>query len=449
MTTDFDLDAVMEGGHTAPLDADMVPDENQTHFCRSCDEPLVGLYCADCGQKNDDYRRPLWRLGKEAIASLTAVENRIWRTWAALLFKPGKVAREYADGRREHWSSPVRVYIFTSILLFGFMELTSTMWFALEVGMPPKEGVTKAAEDLTPDDVSVSVASHWFPTQSHVDRWNETLDFDLLTERISGRSVSLLVEDAIGDGIAELDAESYADIVLATQPISEEQYRRFSREMERRREALPDGPSALQEEIETAVGRVDRSYAASSGENGADGPLDIQISPGNEIQIDEGEGARIFLDYIRNPAIGNGILNKWFPRIIFLMMPVTMFIGALFIRGRKRQRLFGKRNPDAQPALLYDHLVHAAYIHAVAYFVLFLGIVLARYTPLPGGTAGIMLFLYMLIYLPISLRRMFKRGWFKTVWTAYGVAFLHFFIVSGLVTYALVMGFADIYDLSG
>jgi len=92
------------------------------------------------------------------------------------------------------------------------------------------------------------------------------------------------------------------------------------------------------------------------------------------------------------------------------MMPITMFIGAVFIRGRGN-------------AMLYDHIIHAAYIHSVAFFLLFLGIV-ASYA-VPGSLVGRTIFIALLIYLPLSLKRMFGRGWFKTIWTSYGVGFIY------------------------
>ena len=442
MTDDLDLDAILEGGHTAPLEADAIPDENQSHYCRSCEEPLVGIYCAECGQKNDDYRRPLWRLGKEAIASLTALENRIWRTWAALLFKPGKVAREYANGRREHWSSPVRVYIFTSIFLFGYMELTGTMFFALQGDVEVREGVDKAAEDLTGEDVNYQINTRWFPTQAELREQNDDLDFDLLMSAMRGGGPeSHDADEWLPILEAGLDADAYADIaaqwsVIADGEPTMEQLTTFIATVEATKTAVSD-----KESVESAAGDASR-HAQSILKEMVGGQPYLQI---NNQNVERDSMNDLFGDYLRNPAIGNNVLNKWVPRIIFLMMPLTMLIGAMFIRGRKRKRLFGKRDPDAQPALLYDHLVHATYIHAVAFFVLLLGIIVSRFFPVgaPRGIVALSGLVYMLLYLPISLRRMFRRGWIKTIWTAYGVAFIHFLVVVSLVTTAIAFGVQD------
>jgi len=91
-----------------------------------------------------------------------------------------------------------------------------------------------------------------------------------------------------------------------------------------------------------------------------------------------------------------------------------MFIGAIFIRGRGN-------------AMLYDHIIHAAYIHSVVFFLLFAGI-LASYI-IPGTVIAQAMFIGLLIYLPISLKRMFSRGWIKTLWTSYAVGFIYLFIL--------------------
>ncbi|HHL43773.1 MAG TPA: hypothetical protein ENJ42_09150 [Hellea balneolensis] len=129
--------------------------------------------------------------------------------------------------------------------------------------------------------------------------------------------------------------------------------------------------------------------------------------------------SKLFLQIVRNPGLVNGIIYKWLPRIMFLMMPITMFIGILFIRGRGN-------------ALLYDHLVHAAYIHSVAFFLLFLGVLLMYI--LPGALVAKTLMVILLIYLPLSLRGMFHRGWIKSIWASYGVGFIYLLIVSTVAT---------------
>ena len=136
----------------------------------------------------------------------------------------------------------------------------------------------------------------------------------------------------------------------------------------------------------------------------------------------------IALKLVQDPSTLNAAFYKYLPRIIFLMMPFTMLLGAMFIRGRGN-------------ALLYDHLVHAAYIHAVAFFLLFIGILLGLVWP--GSLAPKILFIIMLVYLPLSLKRMFGRSWIKTVWTSYGVGFIYALNMTIIMFALLIWQIAD------
>ena len=122
---------------------------------------------------------------------------------------------------------------------------------------------------------------------------------------------------------------------------------------------------------------------------------------------------------MQNPAVVTNGFREWLPRLMFFMMPITMFIGAIFIRGHGN-------------AMLYEHIIHGAYIHSVTFFFLFVGI-LASYV-LPGSLVAKSIFIALLLYLPLSLKRMFKRGLLKTIWTSYGVGFIYIILLSfGLI----------------
>jgi len=132
---------------------------------------------------------------------------------------------------------------------------------------------------------------------------------------------------------------------------------------------------------------------------------------------------------LRQPERINAPIGEWLPKIMFLMMPFSMLLGAIFIRGREK-------------AMLYDHLVHSAYIHAFSFLLLFVFMLLVQFTPIPG-----LLLIYtliLLIYLPLSAKRMFGRGWFKSILTSYGVGAIYTFIMMIVLTVLIVMGLSDI-----
>lgn len=364
--------------NTALLDADTIPNDNQAHHCFSCDKAFTGVYCQNCGQKNDNYRRSLFSLLVELGGTLTALEGRIWRTWGALLFKPGKVAREFADGARTKWSSPIRTYLAMSLILFGFLALTNTHILSVDVNVKPKDGITKPRAELTADDLDFQFATHMLERQSKIDARNADRDFELIKRKMLNEDGSLRFVFSVGE-------ENAQDVAEALEETAE----------------VTDG--------NTSLGTNGRTITVDER-----GHLIVDGKP-----IEDRKISSFVFDFMQNPAVVTNSFRKWLPRLLFFMMPLTMFIGAVFIRGRGN-------------AMLYDHIIHAAYIHSVLFFLLLTGI-LASYV-LPSDLVAKTVFIALLIYLPLSLKRMFGRGWVKTIWTSYGVGFIYsLFLVFGLL----------------
>lgn len=372
------------------LDEDTIPNQNQSLKCFSCGETVRGLYCVHCGQKNDDYRRSILRLVGEFIGSFTAIESRIWRTWATLLFKPGKVAREFADGARMKWSSPVRVFLTISILLFGFLTLTQTQLVSIDINVLPKKGITKPHSELTAHDLRIKGGVKFFETKKQIDARNKTRNFDLIDKWI--RSGVIINFNSNDDKI--------------TPKTSIENPNKPSIKSDKNDKTEAKNAIKVDELNRNLADVKQQAHSKLSPEE----KLKLKISQRNK-SLDDILKDRA-LSVIRNPMPVNAIIYKWLPRIMFLMMPITMFIAIIFIRGRGN-------------ALLYDHLVHAAYIHSVAFFLLFIGILLMRF--FPGVWIAKILVVIMLIYLPLSLKRMFGRGWIKTIWASYSVGFIYVF----------------------
>lgn len=61
----------------------------------------------------------------EFIAHYVALEGKLWRTLALLLFRPGALSKEYIAGRRVRYVEPLRIYLTFSILLFAILRFGS------------------------------------------------------------------------------------------------------------------------------------------------------------------------------------------------------------------------------------------------------------------------------------------------------------------------------------
>lgn len=86
--------------------------------CLNCGTPLEGPFCHYCGQPDRNFMRFFPALLREFISESLELDSRFARTMKPLLFFPGRLTRDYLDGRRFRYTPPVRLYLFSSIIFF-------------------------------------------------------------------------------------------------------------------------------------------------------------------------------------------------------------------------------------------------------------------------------------------------------------------------------------------
>lgn len=109
------------------------PGKPQSRNCPNCGAELTGRYCAACGQEDHALSVPLHRLILDFLSDEFQFDARIWRTLHLLLFRPGRLTRDYLAGRRQRYIPPVRLYLFISIVFFLVVELLPTQVARLQV----------------------------------------------------------------------------------------------------------------------------------------------------------------------------------------------------------------------------------------------------------------------------------------------------------------------------
>ena len=91
--------------------------------CRNCASPVERVYCPVCGQGAADARAGFGVLLKDFFEGYFGYDSALRRTLLPLFFRPGRLTRDYLDGKRKRFFSPLRFYIFCSILMFLFLDL--------------------------------------------------------------------------------------------------------------------------------------------------------------------------------------------------------------------------------------------------------------------------------------------------------------------------------------
>ncbi|MDB2439414.1 DUF3667 domain-containing protein [Hellea sp.] len=412
------------------LDEDSIPNSNQSLDCFSCGESMNGVYCYACGNKNDNYRRSIWSLGAELFSSLTAFESRIWQSLKSLIFKPGQMAREFSDGARQKWTSPIRFYLMSSLLLFGYVALTQTQLIAFGTMIKDSSAISPVKVGLGDSELAPQV--FFLKRKSTI---NKSVSEDAIS--IFEKEIADIMSDddeKSKEGLERELSRTRASLKSLEEQISGTDNSYAKEGISRARDPMLTQIKALEERIanfdaDAAEAANDSDEEKPKSETDTGSNINIVGASGQKMTLDNDGIRQSVLIGMRHPERINAPISKYLPRIMFFMMPFSMLMGAIFIRDRKK-------------AMLYDHLVHAAYIHAFSFLLLFVFIILVQITPIKG-----LMWIYtliLLIYLPLSAKRMFGRGWFKTVLTSYGVGLIYTFIMMLILILLIAMGVSDI-----
>ncbi|MDT0684927.1 DUF3667 domain-containing protein [Autumnicola psychrophila] len=97
--------------------------------CLNCSQPLdlSDVYCSNCGQLNSTKKLNFDDFFSEFFSGIFAYDSRFQRTLKALLFQPGKISKDYIQGKRVRYANPFRFYLSASIIFFLIMSFTSSL----------------------------------------------------------------------------------------------------------------------------------------------------------------------------------------------------------------------------------------------------------------------------------------------------------------------------------
>jgi hypothetical protein len=86
--------------------------------CLNCGTPLDGPFCSACGQRDVPPYPTVRELVVDAFWELSGWDGRFLLTVRSLLRRPGMLTREFLEGRRARYVSPLRLYLMASLVYF-------------------------------------------------------------------------------------------------------------------------------------------------------------------------------------------------------------------------------------------------------------------------------------------------------------------------------------------
>ncbi len=343
-------------------------------ICSNCHTQLKGRHCHHCGQVADTFHRPVWSLFAEILEGYLGLDGRIWRTIPPLLFRPGKITAQYLKGVRQPYISPIRLFLFSSLIFFiTFAALVSN-----------NDLISKGAkQDISAQDKA--------DIQQALDQAKKEL------EASSGNAAS---KAAAKKRIAFIESElNQQSLVKSSTPSAYGIGQRLVCEL--RAEALPSDPlsetcAAIKAEKEARA--KDQGTTPDIGGNGdiSDENVYVDAPALSGLPI---ETRRFIVNNletaINNPSQYLATLSRWAPRLAFILAPIYGLLLALTFFWRRR-------------FFVYDHMVVALHFHAFLFLFLVLMVPVGMWISPP--LAVITFILWSNIYLYRLIRRVYDSG---------------------------------------
>ncbi|MCM4154804.1 DUF3667 domain-containing protein [Gramella sp. AN32] len=116
--------------------------------CLNCGHPLdkSDRFCPNCSQLNSYKKLSFKDFFNEFFSGLFAYDSRLNNTLFTILFKPGKIAKEYIEGKRVKYVNPFRFLLSIAIIFFLIFGTFNEWNFSDSVS--PRESM----KNLTPEE---------------------------------------------------------------------------------------------------------------------------------------------------------------------------------------------------------------------------------------------------------------------------------------------------------
>ena len=360
--------------------------------CPNCGHPLElsDRYCPSCSQANSTKHLTMKDFFDEFFADLVNFDTRLVRTLYTLLWKPGRISKDFIAGKRMSYVNPFRLLLSLAIIYFLMLSFTGDFDRYDRYGRSPSGNI-----DLIPDG------------------WNVDLDMDdqeekeLLNLMDSISSQELDSADQVKlenlqikglEGLKALDSLNLTgkDSLSLKQTIKNAKERRDSLKLANPRAYFDSiNGSWLNRTLKKAdffITIIDKdstySYEEAVEKHGLPANMENQFAFGVADSIDH---------LNRQPGSFLKEFISTVPFAIFLFLPLfTVFLWLVYIRKKYNYT---------------DNLVFSFYSQALFFILLIVSFLIDQIF----GTSSIGWFILIFaVYLFLGMRRFYGQGWFKT-----------------------------------
>jgi hypothetical protein len=90
--------------------------------CLNCGTAVQANFCSHCGQDTAAHMPSAGEFLHEFVGHYVALEGKLLKTLTLLLFKPGRLTRDYLEGKRARYVLPLRLYLTLSVIFFAMVK---------------------------------------------------------------------------------------------------------------------------------------------------------------------------------------------------------------------------------------------------------------------------------------------------------------------------------------
>jgi hypothetical protein len=359
--------------------------------CPNCGVPLIGDYCAVCGQEKDIHRRSVAGILHDFFQDMLNFDSRIVRTVIALLVEPGEIAIAFREGRTRRYVPALRLYFFVTLIFFLLLSATNLAIIQLELTATPAKMIR------TPDGAVHYINPAYDPSDPDMKKLDKYLPQK---------------KDKNGKPQPRYMIGSH---LYFFSPIGKHHTTLTKEE----RAHLEDMNGAFNVNVDTGNTKTTAEKKKADAEK-------KKVASWIERNIFGGV-RRIAND----PAALNGPMTVWIPRALFLLMPLYALLLAVFYWRQRKAYYF------------VDHLIFSLTVHTFTFVALIGAAILAQF--LAGDMVAWLLFFTIGIYIFIGMKRFYGQGWTITSLKFATVSFIYtcFFLLPALGGIMLLGFFGD------
>jgi hypothetical protein len=364
-----------------------------TH-CENCGELLHGHWCARCGQPAIDYRRSFRHVIVDLLDSFLNWDSKFFHTIGLLVARPWRLTNAFLAGQRVRYLHPARLYLLASITFFFAATYGIKSAHFQPINLSPEDRA-EIRNDLQNENVPPAVRNRIEQALGGKPVSDEKRA--KLEEQLKNPALPQEARDAIQERLDHGDLPENARTEIE--------------------KAMKDVPPEVRAKVEDSLKKASERHTIFESDK------KDETRPNDLGKFFQQRAREKFGEHGTNIQLFLVTLMSNLPYMMLVCIPLfAIVLKLLYIR----KHIF-----------YIDHLVYAFHIHSFAFLMIMVNVLLtiAINRTIPSAVGGWIIGLLWTIFgaqVFLSIRRVYKQGWFFTILK---------FLVGGFV-YLLVLSLA-------